>query len=573
MSYIQRAESWLTNAYDEQTKVEVKRLMAEDPKGLEDCFYRNLEFGTGGLRGIMGVGTNRMNKYTVAMATQGLATYIKKSFSDKDNLAVAIAFDSRNNSTFFANVTADVFAANDIDVYIFKELRPTPQLSFTMRNLHCVAGVMITASHNPKEYNGYKAYWDDGAQVTAPHDKNIIDEVLKIESFSQVKISGGNGTITQLDDEADNAYLDAILSLTLSPEYVAKHNDFKIVYTPLHGTGVKLVPEALKRAGFGNIIHIPEQDISDGNFPTIVSPNPEESAALEMAMTKAKECGADLVMATDPDADRLGIAVRNDKGELVLLNGNQTAAILTYYILQRRKELSKLGNECYMVKTIVTTDLLKSMADAYNVKMYNVLTGFKYIAEIVKQNEGKGEFIGGGEESYGFNAGEYVRDKDAVISCCLVAEAAAWAADSGRSLYELLMDIYVEFGYYKESLISLTKKGKDGLEQIQKMMSDFREKPLQNLDGSPVVLFNDFLAQESIDLISDLRHNTNLPKSNVLQFISNDNSIVSVRPSGTEPKIKFYFGVKTKILSRDQVDNASKELDEKLKRLAEQLAG
>lgn len=573
LNYRQKAESWLTDGYDEKTREDVLNMIKGNPKELEESFYRNLEFGTGGLRGVMGVGTNRMNRYTVAMATQGLATYIKKSFPLRESLSVAVAFDSRNNSKYFAQVTADVFAANDIDVFIFNELRPTPQLSFTMRNQNCVAGVMITASHNPKEYNGYKAYWDDGAQVTAPHDTNIIDEVQKIEDISQVKFNGGTGKITTLGVEADEAYLNAILSLTLSPEYVEKHNSFKIVYTPLHGTGVKLVPEALKRAGFNNIIHVPEQDVSDGNFPTIISPNPEESAALKMALEKAAETGADLVMATDPDADRLGIAVRNDKGELVLLNGNQTASILTYYILERRRQLKKLGKECYMVKTIVTTDLLKSMADAYGVEIFNVLTGFKYIAEIVKQNEGFREFIGGGEESYGFNVGEFVRDKDAVISCCLVAEAAAWAADSGRTLYDLLMDIYAEFGYYKESLISVTKKGKDGLEQIQKMMTEFRTKPLQNLDGSPVVLFNDFLSQESIDLISDLRHNTNLPKSNVLQFISSDNSIVSVRPSGTEPKIKFYFGVKTKVNSRSELPNASLEMDEKLSRLAKQLAG
>lgn len=572
-NYINIAKTWLGEGYDTETKEEVLNLLNNSTKELEDSFYRNLEFGTGGLRGVMGVGTNRMNKYTVAMATQGLASYIKKTFPDKNHLSVAIAFDSRNRSHYFAKVTSEVFAANDIDVYIFSELRPTPQLSFTMRNLKCEAGVMITASHNPKEYNGYKAYWEDGAQVTSPHDTNIIKEVSNITDISQVNMSGGKGKITTLNEQADEAYLNAILSLTLSPELVSKHNNLKIVYTPLHGTGVKLVPEALKRIGFENIIHVPEQDIADGNFPTIKSPNPEESAALEMAIERAQETGADLVMATDPDADRLGIAVRDNAGELVLLNGNQTASILTYYILERRKELNRLNKNCYMVKTIVTTDLLKSMADSYNVQMYNVLTGFKYIAEVVRENEGKREFIGGGEESYGFNLGEFVRDKDAVISCCLVAEAAAWAAESGLSLYDLLIDIYVKFGYYKESLISVTKKGKDGLEQIQQMMADFREKPLQNLDGSPVVLFNDFLSQESIDLISDLRHKTNLPKSNVLQFISSDNSIVSVRPSGTEPKIKFYFGVKSNLPTRDDFEKVGDELLEKLKRITKQLAG
>ena len=571
-NYLEIANSWLNGNFDVETKSEIKRLMSDNPKELEDSFYRNLEFGTGGLRGVMGVGTNRMNKYTVGMATQGLANYINKNFSDKEQISVAVSFDSRNLSKEFAKITADVFAANGFVVYLYRELRPTPQLSFTLRNLKCQAGVMITASHNPKEYNGYKVYWEDGAQITAPHDKNIIEEVLRITDPSQVKFSEGAGRIQILGEEADEAYLNAILQLTLSPELVKKHNNFKIVYTPLHGTGVSMVPEALSRAGFKNVIKVEEQCVADGNFPTVKSPNPEETSALEMALKLAGDVNADLVMATDPDADRLGIAVRDNEGKLILLNGNQTAAILTYYILERRRETSRLKKEHYMVKTIVTTDLLKSIADKYSVDMYNVLTGFKYIAEIVRMNEGKREFIGGGEESYGFNLGEFVRDKDAVISCCLVAEAAAWAAERGKSLYELLIDIYVEFGFYKEHLLSVTKKGKDGVEQIKNIMTRLRENPLETIDGSRVVLIHDYKRQETTDLISDLRYRINLPKSDVMQFVCADNTIVSVRPSGTEPKIKYYFGVKEIIKSASEFEEANKILTEKINRLVESMS-
>ncbi|MFA5850070.1 MAG: phospho-sugar mutase [Bacteroidales bacterium] len=576
MNYLKIAQSWLDKSYDIETREQVKKLINNDLKELEDSFYRNLEFGTGGLRGVMGVGTNRMNRYTVGMATQGLVNYMKHSFKGKRHLSVAIAFDNRNNSRYFARITADVFAANGFVVYLFDELRPTPELSFAIRHLDCAGGVMITASHNPKEYNGYKAYWSDGAQITAPHDVNIIDEVLKIEKISQVKFSGGEQNIKYIGKDMDELYLNAILSLTLSPDIVKDHNSFKIVYTPLHGTGVKIVPEALKRLGFNNVINIPEQDVTDGDFPTISSPNPEEPSALKMAMEKAAEVQADLVMATDPDADRLGIAVRDNEGRLILLNGNQTAAILTYYLLARWKETGRLkdgpnNKKYYMVKTIVTSDLLKSIADKFCVDIYNVLTGFKYIAEIVKENEGKRVFIGGGEESYGFNAGEFVRDKDAVISCCLVAEAAAWAASKGKTLYEMLLDIYIEFGFYKERLISVTKKGKDGLEQIQNMMKSFREKPLQALAGSPVVLVHDYKISVTFDMISDLRYKINLPKSNVLQYISSDNSVVSVRPSGTEPKIKFYFGVRGVLNSREEFVKTDEELNRLLDKLTEQM--
>ena len=575
-SYLEKAESWLQGNYDTETKEEIIQLMQNNSKELEDSFFRNLEFGTGGLRGVMGVGTNRMNKYVVGMATQGLANYMKTSFRYK-HLSVVISFDSRNNSQLFAQITANVFAANGFKVYLFKELRPTPELSFAIRHLGCVGGVMITASHNPKEYNGYKAYWSDGAQITSPHDTNITKEVLKVEDPSQVLFSGGEQNIHILDKEIDDAYLNAILSLTLSPELVKEYKAFKIVYTPLHGSGVKIVPAALKKLGFNKIIHVPEQDITDGNFPTVVSPNPEESSALKMAVEKAKEVNADLVLATDPDADRLGIAVRDNGENMVLLNGNQTAALLTYYLLSRWQELGKLktgqkNKHFYMVKTIVTSDLLKSIADKFGVEMLNVLTGFKYIEEVVKENEGKREFIGGGEESYGFNAGEFVRDKDAVISSCLVAEAAAWAASKGKTLYEMLIDIYIEFGFYKERLVSLTRVGKNGLAEIRKIMKSFREEPLHQLAGSRIVLIHDYKHSETVDFISDLRYKINLPKSDVVQYVSNDNSIVSVRPSGTEPKIKFYFGVKGELNSKEEYSKVDKELDMKLDKLVEQMS-
>lgn len=532
-SYLEIAKQWLGPEYDPATGNEVKRLMENDPKELEESFYRMLEFGTGGLRGIMGVGTNRMNKYTVGMATQGIANYMRAHFEGLSRIRVAVAFDSRNNSPQFARIAAGVFAANGFHVYLFDALRPTPELSYAIRYFKCQGGVMITASHNPKEYNGYKVYWEDGAQIIAPHDTNIIREVLKITSPSQVKFSGGEGNIEMIGEKVDKAYLKDLSTLFLSPEAVKRHADMKMVYTPLHGTGVKLVPMALHEMGFTNIYNVPAQDVSDGNFPTVKSPNPEESSALEMAVVRAQEVGAGLVMATDPDADRVGIAVRDDNGNMVLLNGNQTAAILTYYLLRRWKELGKLNDSTYMVKTIVTTELLAGMAAAYGVKMYNVLTGFKYIAAIVRENEGKATFIGGGEESYGFNAGEFVRDKDAVVTCCLIAECAAWCAEQGKTLYTLLADIYKEFGVYKEALLSLTKKGKAGVEEIQSMMKRFREEPPKELGGSAVMRVVDYNKPEE----------TGLPKSNVLQFYSEDGSVVSVRPSGTEPKIKFYFGV------------------------------
>lgn len=529
------AQSWLDGNYDHATKCQILELRNNDPAGFEDAFYRNLEFGTGGLRGIMGVGTNRMNKYTVGMATQGLANYIKKHCTG-DDIKVCISFDSRNHSKEFAKITADVLSANGIHVFIFDNLRPTPELSYAIRKKGAQAGVMVTASHNPKEYNGYKVFWSDGAQITSPVDKDIVAEVNAITDPSMVKFEATDecGEIETMGAQMDEDYLNDILSLMLSPEARAKHTDLKFVYTPLHGTGVRLVPEALKRLGFKNVYHVPDQDVSDGNFPTVMSPNPEEPSALKMAIEVADRENADIVLATDPDADRMGIAVRDNDGKIVLFNGNQTGSMLTYYILTRWKELGKLDSTKYVVKTIVTTELIRAIAEKFGVKVYNVLTGFKYIAEIVKQNEGKGEFICGGEESYGFNVGEFVRDKDAVIACSMVAECACWAAEQGKTLYQLLQDIYKEFGYYRESLTSLVRKGKSGVEEIAKIMSDLRTTPPTELAGSPVTKVIDYNKPEE----------TGLPKSNVLQFFNEAGDVVSVRPSGTEPKIKFYFGAK-----------------------------
>ncbi len=550
--YIAIADSWLAGDFDEETKSKILELKNSDPAGLEDAFYKNLEFGTGGLRGVMGVGTNRMNRYTVGMATQGLANYILKHAEGKD-VSVCVSYDSRNNSELFARITADVLSANGLHVYIFDGIRPTPELSYAIRKTGSIAGVMVTASHNPKEYNGYKAYWNDGAQITSPVDAEIIAEVAKVSDPSLVRFTKGEGSgkIELMGSEMDENYMSDILSLMLSPESRARHKDLKIVYTPLHGCGVRLVPECLRRLGFENVYHVAAQDVSDGNFPTVASPNPEEPAAMKMALEEADRQGADLVMATDPDADRMGIAVRDNDGRLVQLNGNQTASIMTYYILTRWKELGKLDSTKYICKTVVTSQLLADIAASFGVKCYNVLTGFKYIEEVVRRNEGKGEFICGGEESYGFNVGEFVRDKDAPVACSVVAECAAWAADQGLTLYQLLQKIYSEYGYRKESLVSLVRKGKSGAEEIQKIMADMRQNPPKEICGSKVVKVIDYLEPEK----------TGLVKSNVLQFFSEAGDVVSVRPSGTEPKIKFYFGAK------------GDDADEKLKALRAQFVG
>ena len=541
---IERAKKWLEGNYDQETKDKVQDLINSQSSELVDAFYRDLEFGTGGLRGIMGVGTNRMNKYTVGMATQGLANYMKKMFAGNDQIKAVIAFDSRNNNTFFAGITADVLSANGIKVFVFKELRPTPELSFAIRHLGCQAGVVITASHNPPEYNGYKAYWDDGGQLISPHDKNVIHEVNKISSLDDVKFKRNEKLVEYLGDDIDRIYIKNIQSLSLSPDIIKRQKEFKIVYTPIHGTGVKLVPEGLKAFGFQNIYNVPEQDVSDGNFPTVKSPNPEEPAALNMAIEKAKKVGANLVMATDPDADRVGIAVLNDRNEFVLLNGNQTATLLIYYLLTKWKESGKIKGNEYIVKTIVTSEILKDIAIKNGVEYYDTLTGFKYIAELLRLFEGKKTFIGGGEESYGYLVGDFVRDKDAIISCCMIAETAAWAADQGKTLYELLPEIYKEYGFYLEDLTSVVKKGKAGADEIQQMMDDYRSKPPLTINGSKLILIKDYLSQKEINILTGKEQVIDLPTSNVLQFFLEDGSKISVRPSGTEPKIKFYFSVR-----------------------------
>ncbi|MCX7986765.1 MAG: phospho-sugar mutase [Bacteroidales bacterium] len=564
-----KAKEWLTDSFDEATRQEVKRLLEGDEKELIDAFYRDLEFGTGGLRGIMGVGTNRMNIYTVGRATQALANYLKKAFPHLNPIKVAVAHDSRNNSRLFAETTAKIFAANGIEVYLFDALRPTPELSFTIRYLGCQSGVVITASHNPKEYNGYKAYWDDGGQVVPPHDKNIIDQV-GCTTFTDIKWSGQEHLIKIIGKEIDEVYTDQIKSLSLSPEIVSKFNDIKIVYTPIHGTGVKLVPMALAKYGFTNIIHVEEQDVPDGNFPTVKSPNPEESAALSLAIEKARQTGAELVMATDPDADRVGIAVKYNN-DFILLNGNQTGSLLIYYLLTRWHENKKLTGKEYVVKTIVTTDLIEEIARKFDVECYNVLTGFKYIAEIIKQNEGKKTFIGGGEESYGYLAGEFVRDKDAVMACALIAEAYAWAKSQGKSVFDLLLEMYVQFGFYKESLVNVTKKGKEGQEEIARMMENYRQNPPRVLGGSKVIRILDYQSLTVKDIDGNVLGSIQLPKSNVLQFLTDDGSKITVRPSGTEPKIKFYFSVKSTMNSVNQFAELDAQASERIQAIAREL--
>ena len=559
---LERAQAWLTDQYDEETRKKVQYLIDNDPNELTESFYRNLEFGTGGLRGIMGVGTNRMNIYTVAMATQGFANYIKLMNPGVSDLRVAIAYDCRNNSPAFANITADVMSANGIKVFIFDCLRPTPELSFAVRELHCHAGVMVTASHNPKEYNGYKAYWNDGGQLVSPHDKNVIAEVEKILDPSMVNFKRNPELITVLGEDFDDIYLNKVFGLSLSLDLIKKHKDLKIVYTPIHGTGRRLVPEILKRKGFENIYCVEEQMVVDGDFPTVKSPNPEEPAAMALAVKKAQEINADLVLATDPDADRVGVAVKNEKGEFILLNGNQAASVFLYYLLTRWHELGKLTGKEFVVKTIVTTELLFEIAKKFNVDRYDVLTGFKYIADKILELEGKKQFIGGGEESYGYLAGDFVRDKDAVIATSLLAEAMAWAAEQGKTFYELLCDIYREFGLYKEKLVSLTKKGISGTEEIKAMMAKFRNTPPTEIVGEKVVEIRDYKNLEAKDLLTGKVTPINLPKSDVLQFFTETGSKISIRPSGTEPKIKFYFSMKGKI--EGGIDESMNRLDEKL---------
>lgn len=571
-NYVQsQVEKWLEGNYSEETKAEIRTLQQENPQALVEAFYRNLEFGTGGLRGIMGVGTNRMNIYTVGMATQGLANYLKNEFKDTQ-IKVAVAYDSRNNSPLFGQTVSEIFAANGFQVYLFESLRPTPELSFAIRQLGCQSGVVVTASHNPKEYNGYKAYWSDGAQVIAPHDTNIIKEVEKITDVNDVMWSGNSENITMIGEDLDRIYLDKVLSLRLSPEAVAANCDIKIVYTPIHGTGTTLVPRILKECGFTAITCIEEQSVPDGNFPTVKSPNPEEASALKMATDKAEEIGADIVMATDPDADRIGIAIRNSKGEMTLMNGNQTGAILTYYLLKRHEELGKLTGKDFIVKTIVTSELFIKIAEHFNVDHYNVLTGFKFIADIIAKNEGVKNYIGGGEESYGYLAGDFVRDKDAVSASMLIAECAAWAKSQGMTLYDLLIDIYAKFGFFKEGLVSVVKEGKSGQEEIKAIMANYRENPLESVAGSKVVKIFDYKTSKGLDVVTGEAFDIDLPTSDVLQYLTEDGTIISMRPSGTEPKIKFYFGVKVPLASKDEFDAVNKIADDKIAQLKAELS-
>ena len=566
-----KAQQWLDGNYDAETKAQVKYLIENDPKELVESFYKDLEFGTGGLRGIMGVGSNRMNVYTVGMATQGLANYLKKNF-EGEQIRVAIGHDSRNNSRKFSEHVADIFASNGFTVFLFDALRPTPELSFAIRELKCHSGVVVTASHNPKEYNGYKAYWTDGSQVTAPHDKNIIEEVAKITDVNQILTGKNPENITILGDEFDQIYLNKILSLQLSRECVLAHKDMKIVYTPIHGSGVKLVPASLKNFGFENVSVVAEQAIVDGNFPTVDSPNPEERKTMMKAIELAAKEGADLVLATDPDSDRLGVALRNKQGEYVLLNGNQTLALIMSYQLTRWAELGKLDGKQFVVKTIVTSQMANAVAAHFGVKCYDCLTGFKYIARIIRNNEGIATYIGGGEESFGYLAGDFVRDKDAVSACSLAAEAAAWALETkGQTLYEWLQELYVQYGLYREGLVSVVRKGKEGAELIQKMMVDFRENPPKTIVGSKVVKINDYLKSETLDVVTGAVTPIEEDKSNVLQWFTEDGTIVSVRPSGTEPKIKFYFGVKAPLASVNEFDAVLAQLDGKIEAIKEDL--
>lgn len=556
---------WLNGNYDENTKQEIQRLLDQEADTeLTDSFYRSLEFGTGGLRGIMGPGSNRINKYTIGTATQGLANYLNHKYPGEE-IKVAIAHDSRNNSDYFAKITADVFSANGIHVYFFSALRPTPELSFAIRNLGCKSGVMLTASHNPKEYNGYKAYGADGGQFTSPDDTLVMDEVAKITSIDSVKFGRVEEKIELIGEEIDQLYLDKITALSVSPEAIARQKDLKIVYSPIHGTGITLVPKALEQFGFNNLTVVEEQSKPDGNFPTVVYPNPEEKEALTLALKKAQEIDADLVLATDPDADRVGIAVKNNDGEFVLLNGNQTGSLLINYLLTAWQEKGKLTGKEYIVKTIVTSNLIEAIADAKNVTYYNTLTGFKWIGQIMTQLEGKETFIGGGEESYGYLIGDLVRDKDAVVSCAFIAEMTAFYKDKGSSLYDALLNMYVEYGLYKEELVSITKKGKTGAEDIKAMMEKFRNNPPATLGGSKVATLKDYELGVQTDLKTGVKTELELPKSDVLQFITEDGSIVSARPSGTEPKIKFYCSVNAPLQDKASFKAADASLAEKIK--------
>ena len=556
-------EAWLNGQYDESTKAAIRKMMAENPDELNESFYRSLEFGTGGLRGIMGVGTNRMNQYTVGMATQGLANYVKRCFPGEE-LRAAVSHDSRNHSREFAEITANVLAANGFTVYLFDDMRPTPELSYAVRYFHCQTGVMLTASHNPKEYNGYKAYWNDGCQLVPPHDTSVIDEVERIKTLDDVKWNGGESRIQIVGAEVDESFMQQIERNVLHPECIRAHHDIKIVYTPLHGTGIKLIPTMLQRLGFTNVNVVKEQAVPDGNFPTTPSPNPEEHAAMKMAVDLAKNLDADIVFASDPDADRVGVAVKRPDGEWMLLNGNQTMSVIIYYLMKEWHEKGMVTGNEYIVKTIVTSELPADIAQHYGVKVYDVLTGFKWIGAKIRELEGVETFIGGGEESYGYMIGDFVRDKDAVGACSIIAEIAAWAASQGKTFFDVLVDLYKQFGFYKEGLLSVVRKGKSGAEEIQQMMKQYRENPPTEINGSEVVCIKDYKLLQSKDMATGQATPIDLPQSNVLQFFTADGNKVTVRPSGTEPKIKFYFGVKGALCCKEGFDQANADLDAKI---------
>ena len=561
-----KAQEWLGEAYDAETRAEVKRMLdADDKTELIESFYRDLEFGTGGLRGIMGAGCNRMNIYTVGAATQGLANYLKEAFADLDEIKVVVGHDVRNNSRKFAEVVANVFSANGIKAYLFDNFRPTPELSFAIRHLGCQSGVNITASHNPKEYNGYKAYWADGAQIISPHDVNIINNVNEIKGAESIKFEGNPDLIEIIGKDIDDAFLAAVKELSLSPEAIKNNSNLKIVYTPIHGTGVELIPQSLQNYGFTNIIHVPEQDVPSGDFPTVDSPNPENPSAMAMAIAKAKEVEADLVMASDPDADRIGCVIRDNRGEYVLINGNQIAMILLYYLMTRNAELGRLTGKEYIVKTIVTTETIKSIADANNITMYDCYTGFKWIASVIRDNEETCRYLGGAEESYGFLAEEFARDKDSVSAISLMAEAAAWAKDKGMDFLQLLQDIYIKYGFSREEGISVVRQGKSGAEEIVAMMKNFRINPPKSLGGSDVVIIKDYASLELKDVKASTVEKMDMPTtSNVLQFFTEDGTKISVRPSGTEPKIKFYIEVKGHMANGSEYDKAIVDADAKI---------
>ena len=566
-----KAEQWLTPEFDEQTRKEVKELMGNaDKTGLIDAFYKDLEFGTGGLRGIMGAGSNRMNIYTVGMATQGLANYLKKNFANLPLIKVAVCHDCRNNSRLFAETVANIFSANGIKVYLFDDMRPTPECSFAIRHFGCQSGVNITASHNPREYNGYKAYWEDGAQVLAPHDKGIIDEVNQVK-VADVKFKGNPELIEIIGEEVDKLYLDMVKTISIDPAVIERQKDLKIVYTPLHGTGMMLIPQSLKLWGFDNVHCVKEQMVRSGDFPTVVSPNPENGEALTLALRDAKEIDADIVMASDPDADRVGMACKNDKGEWVLINGNQTCLLFLYYIITNRIKTGKMKPNDFIVKTIVTTEVIKKIADKNNIEMRDCYTGFKWIANEIRKSEGKQKYIGGGEESYGFMAQDFVRDKDAVSACSLLAEICAYAKDQGKTLYELLMDIYLEYGFSKEFTINVVKPGKSGADEIKAMMENYRNNPPKEIAGSKVAISKDFQTLQQTDS-NGVVTKLDMPEtSNVLQWFCEDGTKVSVRPSGTEPKIKFYLEVKGEMKCTGCYERCNKEADEKIEEIKKSL--